>query len=114
MKAGRGELLDYVVRTIEELSRDWDYSRPVGPESLLFTELGLESLDVVGAGTDPRITSSVMDKSRRSRWPYVGQQFRQRHLELVMLLDAVPSTTTSSDSSPSSVKSRDSGPTGRE
>jgi len=51
MTAGRGELLDYVLRTIEELSRDWDYSRPVGPESLLFTELGLESLDVVVLGT---------------------------------------------------------------
>jgi acyl carrier protein len=51
MNTGRGELLDYVLRTIEELSRDWDYSRPVGPESLLFTELGLESLDVVVLGT---------------------------------------------------------------
>src|SRR5258708_12552719 len=51
MKAGRGELLDYVVRTIEELSRDWDYSRPVGPESLLFTELGLESLHVLAIRT---------------------------------------------------------------
>jgi acyl carrier protein len=51
MKAERGELLNYVLRTIEELSRDWDYSRPVGPESLLFAELGLESLDVVVLGT---------------------------------------------------------------
>jgi acyl carrier protein len=51
MKANLGEILDYVVRTIEELSRDWDYSRPISGETLLFSELGLESLDVVVLGT---------------------------------------------------------------
>lgn len=51
MKASRAEILDYVVRTIEELSQDWDYSREVGAQSLLFTELGMESLDVVVLGT---------------------------------------------------------------
>jgi acyl carrier protein len=51
MKASREEILDYVLRTIEELAHDWDYSSPVTPDSLLFTELGLESLDVVVLGT---------------------------------------------------------------
>ena len=51
MKVSRKEILDYVLRTIEELSHDWDYSSAITPDSLLFTELGLESLDVVVLGT---------------------------------------------------------------
>jgi acyl carrier protein len=51
LKPTREEIQDYVLATLQELSRDWDYSRPVGPESLLFTELGLESLDAVVLGT---------------------------------------------------------------
>jgi len=51
MKPSRKEIADYILRMIEELSHDWDYSRAVTPESLLFTELGLESLDVVVLGT---------------------------------------------------------------
>lgn len=51
MKATREQILDYIVRTIEDLAQDWDYSREVGPQSLLFTELGMESLDVVVLGT---------------------------------------------------------------
>lgn len=51
MKRSRQEILDYVFRTIEELSQDWDYACAVTPNSLLFTELGLESLDVVVLGT---------------------------------------------------------------
>ncbi len=51
MKPTREEIQDYVLRTLQELCQDWDYSRPVGPESLLFTELGLESLDAVVLGT---------------------------------------------------------------
>lgn len=51
MKAARPEIQDYILKTIEELSQDWDFSKEVGPESLLFAELGLESLDVVVLGT---------------------------------------------------------------
>lgn len=47
MKPSQQEIQDYLLQALEELSRDWDYSRPVGPDSLLFTELGLESLDAV-------------------------------------------------------------------
>jgi acyl carrier protein len=51
VKPTREEIQAYVLATLQELCRDWDYSRPVGPESLLFTELGLESLDAVVLGT---------------------------------------------------------------
>lgn len=51
MSAHREEILQYVLRTIEDLAQDWDYSREVGPQSLLFTELGMESLDVVVLAT---------------------------------------------------------------
>jgi acyl carrier protein len=47
----REEIKEYVLATMQELCRDWDYSRPVGPSSRLFTELGLESLDAVVLGT---------------------------------------------------------------
>jgi len=45
------EVLDYVLQTVQGLCQDWDYEDPVGPDSLLFTELGLESLDAVVLGT---------------------------------------------------------------
>jgi acyl carrier protein len=51
VKPTREEIQDYLLATLQELGRDWDYSRPVGPGSLLFSELGLESLDAVVLGT---------------------------------------------------------------
>jgi acyl carrier protein len=51
VKPTREEIQEYVLATLQELCHDWDYSRPVGPGSLLFTELGLESLDAVVLGT---------------------------------------------------------------
>jgi acyl carrier protein len=45
------EVLDYILETVQNLCQDWDYADPVGPDSLLFTELGLESLDAVVLGT---------------------------------------------------------------
>lgn len=51
MSHSRLDILNYVLRTLEELAHDWDYSEPVTPDSLLFTQLGLESLDVVVLGT---------------------------------------------------------------
>ncbi len=43
----RQQVLDYVLQTVQGLCQDWDYEDPVGSESLLFTQLGLESLDAV-------------------------------------------------------------------
>jgi len=51
MMPTRDEIQDYLLATLQELCRDWDYSSPVSPSSLLFTELGLESLDAVVLGT---------------------------------------------------------------
>jgi acyl carrier protein len=51
MKPPQQEIEDYILKTLEGLCRDWDYSRPVALDSLLFTELGLESLDAVILGT---------------------------------------------------------------
>ncbi|MFB3827315.1 MAG: acyl carrier protein [Bryobacteraceae bacterium] len=42
---------DYVLRTLGELASDWDCCQPIGEHTLLFRELGLESLDVVVLGT---------------------------------------------------------------
>jgi acyl carrier protein len=51
MKQTRQEALDYVLQMVQGLCQDWDYADPVGPDSLLFTGLGLESLDAVVLGT---------------------------------------------------------------
>jgi acyl carrier protein len=45
------EVLAYILDTVQNLCQDWDYADPVGPQSLLFTELGMESLDAVVLGT---------------------------------------------------------------
>ena len=50
-KANRGEILEYLMHTIQDLSADWDYANAITSGSLLFTELGMESLDVVVLGT---------------------------------------------------------------
>ena len=39
----REEVLNYVLQTVQNLCQDWDYADPVGPASLLFTGLGLET-----------------------------------------------------------------------
>jgi len=51
MKPARQETLDYVLQMVQGLCQDWDYADPVSPDSLLFTGLGLESLDAVVLGT---------------------------------------------------------------
>ncbi len=40
-------VLDFVLTTVQNLCQDWDYADPVTPDSLLFSVLGLESLDAV-------------------------------------------------------------------
>jgi phosphopantetheinyl transferase/acyl carrier protein len=47
MRPSRQEILDYLLQKMGELTEDWDYPDPVRAESLLFTELGFESLDAV-------------------------------------------------------------------
>lgn len=51
MRPSRQEILDYLLETMSSLTQDWDYAEPVTAESLLFTEVGLESLDAVVLGT---------------------------------------------------------------
>ena len=38
---------DYIMKTLGDVSRDWDYSDPITAGTGLFTQLGLESLDAV-------------------------------------------------------------------
>ena len=51
MKPTRQEIQKYILGRLEELAHDWDYSRTVGPETLLVSDLGFESLDLVVLGT---------------------------------------------------------------
>jgi acyl carrier protein len=51
MKATREEIETYILKLLSELSRDWDYSTDVTSKTLLFSELGFESLDAVVLGT---------------------------------------------------------------
>jgi len=47
MKPTPPEIHAYVLKTVQDLCGDWDYTDPVGPESLLFTGLGMGSLEAV-------------------------------------------------------------------
>jgi acyl carrier protein len=86
MRPSRQEILDYLLQTIGELTRDWDYSEPVKPESLLFTELGFESLGAVILGT-------AIQEHYHMEMPFaellseIGQ--RQRDLSINELVDFV-------------------------
>lgn len=86
MTATREEIQDYVLATLQELCRDWDYSRPVGPGSLLFSELGLESLDAVVLGT-------IIQERFQKPLPFaellseIGRE--QRDLSILELVDFV-------------------------
>jgi acyl carrier protein len=50
MTATRDEIQQYILTKLVELSQDWDDPREVSPDSLLFTQLGFESLDAVILG----------------------------------------------------------------
>jgi len=86
VKPTREEIQDYMLATLQELCRDWDYSRPVGPGSLLFTELGLESLDAVVLGT-------IIQEHFQKPLPFaellaeIGRE--QRDLSIMELVDFV-------------------------
>jgi len=51
MRPSRDAIFVRVRELLEQLVQDWDYARPVGPDTLLFSELGFESLDAVVLGT---------------------------------------------------------------
>ena len=82
----REEILEYVLGTLQEISKDWDYSRHVGPDSRLFSELGLESLDAVILGT-------VIQEHFQKQMPFgemlaeIGRQ--RRDLSIMQLVDFV-------------------------
>jgi acyl carrier protein len=52
MKQSRQEILDYVLKSLSDLAQDWDFAEEVGPGTLLFREMGLDSLDLVVLGTN--------------------------------------------------------------
>jgi acyl carrier protein len=51
MRPNRDAIDAHLRELLGELAKDWDYSRPVGPDTKLFSELGFESLDAVVLGT---------------------------------------------------------------
>jgi acyl carrier protein len=51
LRPTRQEIQTYILNTIGELSRDWDYPESIGEDTLLFSQLGLESLEAVVLAT---------------------------------------------------------------
>jgi len=45
------EVLDGVLKLLQELSGDWEYDGVIGPDTYFLADLGLESLDIVVLGT---------------------------------------------------------------
>lgn len=80
----QAEVLEYVLGTVQGLCQDWDYADPVGPESLLFTGLGLESLDAV-------VLCTAIQEHYQTTMPFpellaeIGQQ--QRDLTIAELAE---------------------------
>ena len=86
MKPTQPEILAYVLKTVQDLCQDWDYADPVGPESLLLTGLGMESLDAV-------VLCTAIQEHYRITMPFaelladIGQ--KQRDLSIKELADFV-------------------------
>jgi len=51
MTPTRDQIQNHVQQLLKELARDWDYSTEIDGETLLFRQLGFESLDIVVLGT---------------------------------------------------------------
>ena len=51
MTPSRQQILEYILSTLGDLCRDWDYAEEVGPSTGLFAQLGMESLDAVVLAT---------------------------------------------------------------
>ena len=56
----REDIERYILQTLQELARDWDYSRPLDGSTRLFSDLGFESLDAVVLG------SAIQDHYQRA------------------------------------------------
>jgi acyl carrier protein len=86
MKPTQPEILAYVLQTVQGLCQDWDYADPVGPESLLFTGLGMESLDAV-------VLCTAIQEHYQTTMPFaelladIGQ--KQRDLSIAELAEFV-------------------------
>jgi acyl carrier protein len=50
MSASKAEVQEYILQKLQEISSDSGYDSEIGLDSLLFTELGFESLDAVVLG----------------------------------------------------------------
>lgn len=80
MKPTKPDILAYVLETVQGLCQDWDYADPVGPESLLFTGLGFESLDAV-------VLCTAIQEHYQTTMPFaellaeIGQQQRDLSIE---------------------------------
>lgn len=46
----RDEIMTEIVRLLKELADDWDYTGEITPETRLFADMGLASLDLVVLG----------------------------------------------------------------
>ncbi len=44
------QIMDYTLGLLQQLASDWEYDGVITPTTLLFSELGLQSLDVVVLG----------------------------------------------------------------
>lgn len=51
MERSRNSILVDVLDELQELADDWEYEGVITPETTFFTELGLESLDIVVLAT---------------------------------------------------------------
>lgn len=51
MVTNQRQIMDDVLEMLNQLSKDWEYSGEVTPQTLLFDDLGFESLDIVVLGT---------------------------------------------------------------
>jgi acyl carrier protein len=86
MKPAPPEILAYLLETVTGLCQDWDFADPVGPDSLLFTGLGFESLDAV-------VLCTAIQEHYQTPMPFaellaeIGQQ--QRDLSIAELAEFV-------------------------
>jgi phosphopantetheine--protein transferase-like protein len=93
MRPSRQDILDYLLQKLGELAQDWDYTDPIQPESLLFTELGYGSLEAV-------ILCTNIQDHYQTPMPFaellaeIGQQ--QRDLSINELADFVDTHLTGS------------------
>ena len=94
MSPTRDEIEGYILKTLQELARDWDYSRPLDSSTRLFGELGFESLDavVLGAAIQDHydrampFADMLADLGRRGSDLTIGSlvDFVQRHVEIAI------------------------------